>query len=295
MIWLLTLICFSLCAALAPRQATGRCPVCGREPRPRFKYCPVCWQFCGGAHKGIPAAIRAAALRKALDPTTGGFRCFYTGILLVLDDPGSPMYLSFDHIDPRKGRIVVCARLINEMKEDLTGDEFRTAVLAINDYLENGVPLKPDLIGFVCWPKRYDMAPQVPLGHTPPSPKGCKICQMKRRPYSTYCNRCRKFIQNKPERAARSEAMAVAWDIVRQGFVCRYSGVLLDYLNTQSPWYMTFDHRFPGKKGNLVVCAAWINYMKTSLTDEQFRAVLEALAHHFRDGTPFDKGVLEWT
>jgi hypothetical protein len=43
----------------------------------------------------------------------------------------------------------------------------------------------------------------------------------------------------------------------------------------------------------MVVCAAWVNYMKTYLTDEQFRVVLKALADHFRDGTPFDGGVLD--
>jgi hypothetical protein len=294
MIWLLTLLCFGLCAAVAPKGTTHRCPVCGREPRPRFKYCPVCWQFCGGSHKGIPAAVRARALRKAFDQRNGGFRCFYTGILLVLNDPRSHLYLTFDHIDPRKGRIVVCARLINEMKEDLTGDEFRIAVPAISDFLEKGIPLKPDLIRFVCWARRYDMPSQVPLVRTPPSPKGCKICQMTRRPYSNYCNRCLMFLYNKPERAARSEAMAVSWDIVRQGFVCRYSGVLLEYLNKHSPWYMTFDHRFPGKKGNLVACAAWINYMKTDLTDGQFRAVMKGLADHFREGKEFDRELLNY-
>jgi hypothetical protein len=86
--------------------------------------------------------------------------------------------------------------------------------------------------------------------------------------------------------------MPVAWDPVRQGFVCRYSGVLLDYVNRQSPWYMTFDHRFPGMKGNMVACAAWINYMKTYLTDEQFRAVLKGLADHFREGKAFDGALL---
>ena len=56
---------------------------------------------------------------------------------------------------------------------------------------------------------------------------------------------------------------------------------------------MTFDHRFPGKKGNLAVSAAWINYMKTYLTEEQFRAILKEMADHFRDGTPFDGGMVD--
>jgi hypothetical protein len=292
MIWLLALLCFGFCAAMAPNKGTRRCPVCGGETKPRFKYCPVCWPFCNNRHGNLPVGARITALIEARDKTAGGFRCFYSGILLDLTNSKSPIYLTFDHFDPRGKRLVVCARLINEMKKDLTGDEFRIAVPAISDYLEKGIPLKPDLIKFVCWPRRYDMPPQAPVGHTPPSPKGCKVCEMKRRPYSLYCNRCREFIWHRPEHVARSEAMAVAWDPVRQGFVCRYSGVLLDYFNKKSPWYLTFDHRFPGLKGNLVVCAAWINYMKTYLTDEQFRAVMKGLTNHFRDGKEFDRDLL---
>lgn len=63
--------------------------------------------------------------------------------------------------------------------------------------------------------------------------------------------------------------------------------------NPRSPWYLTFDHRFPGKKGNLAVCTAWINYMKTYLTEEQFRAILKELAEHFRNGAPFTGDALD--
>ena len=45
--------------------------------------------------------------------------------------------------------------------------------------------------------------------------------------------------------------------------------------------------------GFLAVCAAWINYMKTYLTEEQFRAILKEMADHFRYGTPFDGNALE--
>ncbi|MBM4249948.1 MAG: hypothetical protein FJ149_11070 [Euryarchaeota archaeon] len=229
---------------------------------------------------------------EALDSENGGFRCCYTGMLLILDDPDSPWYLSFDHIDPRKSRLAVCARQINEMKQDLTGEEFRTVVLALSDYMVKGLPLDPGVIDFVCWPGRFEMPAPASLGRSPPSPKGCKVCRMTRRPYSIYCNRCRSFIYRKPEHVARSEAMIEGWDAARQGFVCKYSGVLLDHLNRKSPWFMTFDHRFPGKKGFLVVCAAWINYLKSDLTDEQFRKMLKMLADRFRDGAPFDRDAL---
>jgi hypothetical protein len=293
MIWLATLLCIGLCAAVAPAEGQRRCLVCGRPARPRYKYCPVCWEFCCNREHAVPVAERIRALRQALDQRTGRFRCYYTGAWLDVEDPNSPFYLTFDHIDPRGKRVVVCAKFLNDMKKDLTGDEFRKVVPALSDHLEKGIPFDPNIIDFVCWPRRFDVPRRMPMTRTPPSPKGCKVCQMKRRPYSLYCNRCRYFIWHKKEHVARSEAMAGGWDIVLQGFICKYSGLLLDYLNRTSPWYMTFDHRFPGKKGFMVVCAAWVNYMKTYLTDEQFRVVLKALADHFRDGTPFDTGVLD--
>ena len=45
--------------------------------------------------------------------------------------------------------------------------------------------------------------------------------------------------------------------------------------------------------GFLAVCAAWINYIKTYLTEEQFRAILKEMADHFRNGTPFDGNAVE--
>jgi hypothetical protein len=61
----------------------------------------------------------------------------------------------------------------------------------------------------------------------------------------------------------------------------------------KSPWYITFDHRIPGKPGDLVVAAFWVNRMKTYLTEEEFRAVVMELADHIRSGTEFNKAVVD--
>ena len=49
------------------------------------------------------------------------FWCLLIVNILVID-PDSPGYVTFDHIVPNEARLVVCARMIKEMKKDLTGD-----------------------------------------------------------------------------------------------------------------------------------------------------------------------------
>jgi len=290
----LLLLCLLLTKmAVMTDKRPRSCPVCGRPARYHAKYCPRCWPFCNSNKCNLPIHERVRALKEALDEKANGFRCHYSGVLLDLEDPDSPLYPVFDHIVPGEPRLVICSRLVNDMKKDLTGDEFRIVVPAISDFLEKGLPVGHDIIGFVCWPRRYDLPSATVLGKTPPSPKGCAVCEMKRHRYSLYCDLCRHFIFHKPEHVARVAAMKDGWDRQRGGFICHYTGVLLDRTNSKSPWYMVFDHRFPGNKGHLAVCAAWVNGMKTYLTEEQFRAILNALAGHFRDGAPVDGDLLD--
>jgi hypothetical protein len=70
------------------------------------------------------------ALQKAWDGE--GFRCHYTGIRLIEDNPKDPRYLTFDHLIPREEQeIVVVAGAINDMKSDLADDEFRAMVVQL--------------------------------------------------------------------------------------------------------------------------------------------------------------------
>jgi hypothetical protein len=107
-----------------------------------------------------------------------------------------------------------------------------------------------------------------------------------------YCPRCRRFITVQRENAARRTALIAAWSPEMRGFLCHYTGILLEEKNFRSPWYINFDHLAPGKPG-LVVAAAWVNRMKSFLTEGQFRAVVHALAERFRYGAPFDARVLD--
>jgi hypothetical protein len=73
---------------------------------------------------------RLDALKKSWDGVN--FRCYYSKQRLATDDPASPWYLVFDHRTPRNESDLVCAAaVINDMKSDLSEDEFKAAVVAL--------------------------------------------------------------------------------------------------------------------------------------------------------------------
>ena len=112
-------------------------------------------------------------------------------------------------------------------------------------------------------------------------------------PKSMYCPRCRRFITTQRENAARRIAMTAAWNAKLRAFLCHYTGLKVEELDFTDLWYLSFDHVIPGKLGDLVVAALWVNRMKSFLTEAEFRAVLKQLADRFRHGTPFDTGVID--
>ncbi len=70
---------------------------------------------------------RENALKQSWDGTH--FKCFYSGINLVEDNPKDPRYITFDHKTPRKeDDIVMVAAVINDMKSDMSDSEFRAMV-----------------------------------------------------------------------------------------------------------------------------------------------------------------------
>ncbi len=270
---------------------TRACTICGSPARPRNLYCPRCRRFI--FHKPNHKA-RALALIEAWDPIHKCFRCWYTGIRLDETYPSSRRYLTFNHVIPGDGsRLVVCCRLINEMKSDLTWDEFFTVVAAFDIYRKTGIFPK-ETVNLEHWART---AVQPVLAKLPlPPAKGasvvqCAICGKPSVPGSDYCPRHRKFFFGKYERKARLVAFKRAWSAEKNGFVCEYTGVLLDENDQNSPWYVSIDHRFPGRKGELAVCARFVNSIKANLTAKQFARVMEALAR-MMDGEPFDESVI---
>lgn len=116
------------------------CPICASPlHHPLATYCRRCRKLISrvdtrGKHD---KSARERALRDAWDGQ--GFRCHYTGIRLAEDNPNNPRYITFDHRTPRQeDDIVVVAALINDMKSDLSDDEFRTMVKQLADYFSGG-------------------------------------------------------------------------------------------------------------------------------------------------------------
>ena len=77
------------------------------------------------------------ALKKAWDGQC--FRCHYTGVRLIDDNPKDPRYLTFDHFTPREeSEIVIVAAAINDMKSDMSDREFRHMVIQLAKRFSGG-------------------------------------------------------------------------------------------------------------------------------------------------------------
>jgi hypothetical protein len=74
----------------------------------------------------------------------------------------------------------------------------------------------------------------------------CVVCGHATVPYSIYCPRCRWYVfWHGSGHRAYAAALREAYDPVADGFVCRYTGVLLDP-EMGRPWSLNFDHRISG-------------------------------------------------
>ncbi len=123
----------------------------------------------------------------------------------------------------------------------------------------------------------------------------CEICSNPaRHQQASYCATCRRLVNRVDTRrddgnGARKGALKNAWD--GESFRCYYSDVPLVVDKSSHPLYLTFDHRTPRAKGDLVVAAAVINDMKTDMSEEEFRRLVLELARKF-SGKTFDERVV---
>ncbi len=121
----------------------------------------------------------------------------------------------------------------------------------------------------------------------------CPVCDSQIHQLAKLCKRCKKIVgranaRRKPDRAARIKALQRAWD--GAGFCCYYSGIRLVETVHTDPRSLTFDHRTPRDERDVVVAAACLNDMKSDMSEEEFRAVVQALASRFSGGE-FDERV----
>jgi hypothetical protein len=119
----------------------------------------------------------------------------------------------------------------------------------------------------------------------------CDICGAKPLPRSKYCARCAEFVYRVGENLARAAAMKRA---CKDGvFYCEYTGLPMNLTDEESPLYMEFDHPIPGQKGELRAVVAFVNRMKTDLSEEEFWTLIHEMARFRREGGEF-RDVIEF-
>ena len=123
----------------------SKCIICDDVLRNSLAtYCRRCGNIMGRVETREKAelAARVTALRKAWDKEDKCFRCYYSGIRLNDDNVRDPRYITFDLTALRKGAVlVVTAALIDEMKADLTEDEFKTIISQLGQHFTANSPV----------------------------------------------------------------------------------------------------------------------------------------------------------
>jgi hypothetical protein len=119
-----------------------------------------------------------------------------------------------------------------------------------------------------------------------PSPT-CRICASDSKPGGDLCQRCSDILDRPDPRgwpknkAARFPAMQARWD-GKSAFTCYYTGLKLSSDRT-SPLYATWEHLTPRDTAKITLASAVINNMKSSMTEDDFRAIVCELAQRFQN------------
>lgn len=116
------------------------CEICGKRKHPVANYCTRCRNLIDRVdiRRKPDKKARAQALKQAWDGE--GFRCYYSGVRLVEDNPKEPRYITFDHRTPRQERdVVVAAMVVNDMKSDMTEDEFKAMTIQLANHFKGGI------------------------------------------------------------------------------------------------------------------------------------------------------------
>ncbi len=270
------------------------CAICSRPTV--SPYSPYCARCRGHLYNRPENAKRRAALVAAYDRDLDAFRCGYCGAPLEEEDENDPFYLVFDHEVPRKeSALVASSSLLNSMKAQLDPDELRKAVRELAAH-HRGKPFDRSAVTFKWWTERAPSPMPGPGLHRGERARAeysdCVVCGNKTVRYSIYCPRCRWYIYwHGSGHPAYARAPREAYDPATDGFVCQYTGVLLDR-EMGRPWSLNFDHVVPHDDRVFAVAAWWVNLMKTDLTVEEFWAVVGELDRCWREGGEFDRNIV---
>jgi hypothetical protein len=135
------------------RLSSGGCCICG-QPKlsTQSVYCPTCFNTARRMRLlRLPAKTRQAIwdyIRKY------GYVCYYTGMPLELKNWHDPWYCVFDHYNPRdSNKVVITSFLVNEMKNDLTEDEFWYYIAQLANHFRKGTPVRKKKLKY--WSRHY--------------------------------------------------------------------------------------------------------------------------------------------
>ena len=120
-----------------------KCEICFDEIHLHALLCKRCKKLIerrgkgGKRQTGISKRARIEALKSAWDGES--FRCYYSGVKLEEADKKSPVCLTFDHRIPRDdGNQVVTTSILNDMKSDMSEDEFKAMVMELAKRWQGG-------------------------------------------------------------------------------------------------------------------------------------------------------------
>ncbi|MDE2009422.1 MAG: hypothetical protein KGJ09_05005 [Candidatus Omnitrophica bacterium] len=112
---------------------------------------------------------------------------------------------------------------------------------------------------------------------------------------SIYCPTCSRFAFRMKVRRYPPEVVKAIWAYIKKyGYVCYYTGMLLNMTDPESPWFCVFDHWAPHDPTKIVITCALINGMKTDLAEKEFWSIVRALANFKRHHIPLRKRRLEF-
>jgi len=240
-----------------------------------------------------------------------------------MDDPHSAWYCVFDHWHPRDPkRIVLTSSLLNEMKSNLTEDEFWYIIKQLACHRRLHTRFRK--IRLSCWPghvmpeeKKIASSQKAllvmtlygatsekqgiltqPLRQTKQlglltrsKSHGCDLCGKRVLVYNAkYCPRCSKFVARLHSKGLPPATIQETLEYIRQnGFICYYSGIKLDLDDPKSPWYCVLDHWIPQDPGKIVLTCDLFNVMKSDLSEGEFWYFVRQLADFIEKGKPVRK------
>jgi hypothetical protein len=126
---------------------------------------------------------------------------------------------------------------------------------------------------------------------------GNRKCWVCRRPsgLKKYCPICDGLLRRtrkgqRPNMAARRDALHEQWNEDLQAFTCKYTSIVLTHDGgaRNAEW----EHVIPGVESSVVLVAAVVNRMKGDLTEDQWDAMIGALYALRIQGKPFDESAL---